>query len=445
MSALVIPKKKIPLDQADEKDLKYWVGRIAADLEENPNKQYADRDRALLAGMRAELAKRREAGGAAPAPRAPAAAPSTALATTAPAALAKPAAATAAISLDQVAGNPQAVTERLRVLSESYHLVSPATAVDALPPGFGVATSVVRVDPNPDKKGPGDVVPIGGKLMLSANSLSRIAAAAGIDWDPSRSGRLDNGQDPHYCHFRAVGFVRNFDGSVRTLTGEVEVDAREGSPQVEEIREKAKKRAIENPDDPNDGGASQILELRKFLLRHAERKAKNRAIVDMGVKRSYTKDEIEKPFAVARLMWTGQSDDPELKRTFAVMGAERMLSGQAALYGAQQQPPALPTPAAHPARPLPPFTGHAPPPVGSVNDDPSDYGGYDLEGEGEEVAAPATPATVSQGQPVGEPVGAPVGAPAQAAAPQKQTAPGGAAPTNALPPDQDRGDDPNAY
>ena len=437
MSApLLLPKKKIPLDQAEEKDLKYWVGRIAADLEENPNKQYADRDRALLAGMRAELAKRREGGGTAPAAaRASSAAPSTALATTAPAAsLAKPAAATTSISLDQVAGNPQAVTARLKELSESYHLVSPATAVDALPPGFGVAISVVHVDPNPDKKGPGDVVPISGKLMLSANSLARVAAAAGIDWDPARSGRLDNGQDPRYCHFRAVGFVRNFDGSVRTLTGEVEVDAREGSPQIEEIRTKAQKRAVEHPDDPNDGGASQILELRKFLLRHAERKAKNRAIVDMGVKRSYTSEEIKRPFAVARLMWTGQSDDPELKRTFAVMGAERMLGGTTALYGAQQTP-ALPTPAAHPARALPQFTGHAPPPVGAVDDDPSDYGGYDLDGEGEEVAAPAAqpntapaaaqPARTAQpvGDRVGERVGEPVG-------------------QSALPPDQDRG--PNA-
>lgn len=412
---LLLPKKKIPLEQAEEKDLRFWIGRIDQALTADPNKQYADADRRLLAGMRAEIARRGGATGAASAQQAPT--QGTALARSAPgAALARPAASPASISLDQVAGDPQAVTARLAELSQSFHLVSPATAVDVLPPGFGVAISVVRIDPSTEKNGPGDVVPIGGKLMLSANSLARVAASAGIDWDPTRSGRLDNGRDPHYCHFRAVGFVRNFDGSIRTLTGEVEVDAREGSPQIDEIRAKAEKRRVEHPDWDNDGGASQILELRKFLLRHAERKAKNRAIVDMGVKRSYTPEEIKRPFAVARLMWTGQSDDPELRRTFAVMGAERMLSGTAALYGAPQAP-ALPTPAAHAARALPPFTGHAPPPVGAVGDDPSDYGGYDFDGEGEEVATPAAP-------------------PAPAAPPPA---------THGLPPDQDRGDNPDAY
>lgn len=386
MSAqLLIPKKKIPLPEATDTDLKYWVGRISKDLDENPTKQYADRDRTLLSGMRAELSRRRESGAAPGATAGPPPAKRTALATVSGAAISRTAPAATALSLERIANDPQAVTTRLAEMSDAYHLVSPATAVDALPPGFGVAISVVRIDPSPAKDGPGDVVSIGNKLMLSANSLARVAAAAGVDWDPTRSGRLDSGRDPHYCHYRAVGFVRNFDGSVRTLTGEVEMDAREGSPQIEEIREKARKRKDAYPDDPNDGGDSQILELRKFLLRHAERKAKNRAIVDMGVKRSYTREEIQRPFAVARLMWTGQSDDPELRREFARMGAERMLAGTAALYGAQQAP-ALPPPAPHHLRPMPQFVGREPPPVGTVMDDPSDYGGFDAEGDGEEVS-----------------------------------------------------------
>src|SRR5690606_41429138 len=54
----------------------------------------------------------------------------------------------------------------------------------------------------------------------------------------------------------------------------------------------------------------------------------------MGVKRSYAPAELQNPFAVARLTWTGQTDDPELRREFARMHAERMLDGTAALYGA---------------------------------------------------------------------------------------------------------------
>src|SRR5690606_27908444 len=181
--------------------------------------------------------------------------------------------------------------------------------------------------------GPKEVYDVGGRLGLAGDTLNRIAAAAGLTWDPHASGRLDDGSDPHYCHYRAVGHVRHFDGSIRTVTGEVEIDAREGSPQIEEIRSKAAARARKD-NRKNDGGEAQIRELRKFLLRHAESKAKNRAIACMGVKRSYAPAELQKPFAVARLMWTGQTDDPELRREFARMHAERMLDGTAALYGA---------------------------------------------------------------------------------------------------------------
>jgi hypothetical protein len=121
------------------------------------------------------------------------------------------------------------------------------------------------------------------------------------------------------------------------------VKARDGSPQIDEIRKKAASR------ERNDGGARQILELRKFLLRHAERKAKSRAIADLGVKRSYTKKELEKPFAVARLMFNGHVEgDPELTREFRLKIADSFLGASSALYGqpraslpAPQPPPQL--------------------------------------------------------------------------------------------------------
>jgi hypothetical protein len=197
------------------------------------------------------------------------------------------------------------------------------------------------VSVNADEK-IGEVYPVGGgKLGLSAVTLSKIGAAASISWDPDKSGRLDDGSHPHYCHYRAVGRTRNFDGTVRVLTGEVEIDAREGSPQIDEIQQKAAAREADRTyNGKRDGGASQILELRKFLLRHAERKAKSRAIADLGMKRSYTKAELAKPFAVANLMFTGQTDDPELKRAFAHKIADSFLGASAALFGgAQAQQP----------------------------------------------------------------------------------------------------------
>jgi hypothetical protein len=370
------PKKGTPLDQADDGAIKYWLDRISADLERDPAKRFADKDRAWCVGARAELDRRNGGGTQAQA--------------SAPQAIQK-AAAPATLALGKSMGDPSALTAHLTHLSESHHIVSPATTVDALPPGCGVAVSYVVVDPSTAKDGPGEVYSLGGgKVGLSGTTLAKIGAAAGVDWDPSQSGRLDNGSDPHYAHFRAVGHVRNFDGSVRTLTGEVEIDAREGSPQIDEITQKAKA----GGRDP----AAQILELRKFLLRHAESKAKNRAIASMGLKRSYMPAELNKAFAVCRLMWTGQTDDPELRRVFAEKTADAMIGGMASLYGKPAPQPA-PAPHALPApqrfeQGAPQFSGHAPPPVLSstapVDDDDYDTGGDSVE------TMPATSTPVPQ-------------------------------------------------
>lgn len=365
------PKKDLPLSKAEPNDITYWLNRISADLEKDPGKRFADKDRAWCAGARAELNRRASGGG-------------TQLATTptaAPASIQH--AAATPISLGASMGDPGAVTAHLTRLAASHHIVSPATTVDALPPGCGVAVNYVLVDASTEKTGPGEVYPLGGgKLGLSGTTLAKIGAAAGVDWDAIQSGRLDNGSDPHYVHFRAVGHVRNLDGSVRTLTGEVEIDARVGSPQIDEIVIKAKAR---NP--PNDG-ASQILELRKFILRHAESKAKNRAIASMGLKRSYTATELAKPFAVCRLMWTGQTDDQELKRVFAEKTADAMIGGMASLYG---RPAPQPAPAPHslPSAPqrfdtaAPAFAWHAPPPVltTAAQSEPVDLDGYGYDDE----------------------------------------------------------------
>lgn len=377
--------KGTPLESAETKDIKYWIGRMADGLKEEPNGRFSKSNREWIDAAKRVLAER---GDNPPKPK-----PATAAA-------AAPAQSTALAKRSDTmlagsVGDPNAVTARLREFQEKFHLVSPATSCDAIPEGCGVALSMVFVDPNPGKDGPGEVYQVGDKLGLSGTTLARIGAAAGVDWDPEQSRRLDDGRDPKYVHFRAVGRVRNFDGSIRTLTGEVEIDAREGSPVLDEIREKAKRRAAKSQKE-NDDGASQILELRKFLLRHAERKAKNRAIADMGVKRSYAPKELEKPFAVARLMWTGQSSDPEIRREFAMKQADAMIGGMSALYG---RAAALPAP--QQAQQL---YGHPPPPPGAYHSqatayDDEEFGDYEAEGESVTGTPAAEPAQATGEQP----------------------------------------------
>ncbi len=356
------------ITETDAANLRWVIDALQEKLDEDPNKQWADKDRAWIAAAKAEL-KRRDGGGAQLARR------------PAPAPIARVAPPLLGASMN----DPAAVSQHLTKLAADHHIVSPATTVDCLPPGCGVAVNYVLVNPSTDPKGPGEVYKVGDKLGLSGTTLAKIGAAAGVDWDASQSGRLDNGSDPHYCHFRAVGHIRNLDGSVRTLTGEVEIDAREGSPQIDEIRHKAatrKPKPGQKNEWKNDGGASQILELRKFLLRHAESKAKNRAIASMGLKRGYSEDELAKPFAVCRLMWTGQTDDAELRRVFAEKTADAMIGGMASAYGKPLPQPApaphaLPAPQRFDTSNAPQFSGHAPPPIAAAAPaEVQDFGGY---------------------------------------------------------------------
>ncbi len=378
------------ITETDAANITWMLNSLQEKLTENPDKPFADKDRAWIAAAKSEL-KRRDSGGTQLA-KAPAVAPASIQ--RAPA---------APVSLGALMNDPGAVTEHLTRLAASHHLVSATTTVDCLPPGCGVAVSRVLVDPSTDKKGPGEVYALGGgKVGLSGTTIAKIGNAAGVDWDPDKSGRLDNGSDPHYCHYRAVGYVRNFDGSKRTIDGEVEIDARAGSPQLDEITAKA----LAGNRDP----ASQILELRKFLLRHAESKAKNRAIASgCGLKRSYHPEELKKPFAVCRLMFTGQSDDPAERKMFAEKTADAMIGGMASMYG---KPHTQPAPAPHTPQPaphrfdttnVPQFAGHAPPLVGPAMKEIDNFDDYDFGGEDAPASEPkpktgAADATVSAGK-----------------------------------------------
>ncbi len=353
---LTIPggkSKGTPLSQADAKDIQYWLTRIGGALEENPQKQYADRDRVWLAAAKAELAGRN---GSKPATNG--SAPANGAAKPAPA----PAASTsmAIRDADKLAGSysdANGAANALREAMGQFNLVSPATSCGMLPEGTGIALSFVYVDiTKVGNKFPAKEVfglP-GGDLGLSATTLKKIASAAGIEWDPVLSGRLDDGRTPRYAAFRAVGYVKNFDGSPRTITGEKVLDLRgrdagdaADSPQLSAMRDRAGESA--NFD-------AQIRDMRLFLNEHVETKAKSRAIADMGIKRSYTPEELSKPFAVARLMWTGQTKDPELKRIFAEKQFDAMHGATKALYS--QQNTSAPV--------LPAQSGYSAPPIGSV-------------------------------------------------------------------------------
>jgi len=215
---------------------------------------------------------------------------------------------------------------------------------------------------------------------LSKTVLQKIQTAAGISWDPEASYRADNGSEPFYCEYVAVGSYYQFDGTPQTLMGRKEVDLRDGSALCREAHEKAeasarayvskwRKWGNESDEafeerkrakirDAHERAEKNIRQARIHIVSLTETKAQLRAIRSLGIKTSYSLRELEKPFVIARLAFTGQSDDPELRRLFAEGTMNYMLRGRAALFGGRRSDQ---------RRQLGPAAG-APPPIAESHD-----------------------------------------------------------------------------
>lgn len=247
---------------------------------------------------------------------------------------------------------------------DRFNLCAPVTALDRLPAMHRLSVRVVQVDPATETyKIPGekDDDPK-RKVGLSKVALDKLAAAANIQWVPDKCGRVDDGKDPSYITYRAVGVLRNFDGEQRVICAEKTIDlrGRPGAPDhemgadtLELIRVAEKKNADElanaakykrQPRPPRDPW-QQIAQARQQAPSYAESKAKNRAIRQaLAVPVAMPLDQVGKPFVIPALVLNPDMTDPQVKAA----ALQNMYGATAALYGGQAAQPArtaAPTPA----------------------------------------------------------------------------------------------------
>lgn len=255
---------------------------------------------------------------------------------------------------------PEAITNALQIAHEHWNLISPATVCGAVPVGCGVSLSLVQVDKR-------DCYPTdGGKFGLGKDAMKAIETALGVTWDPERSHRTDDGSHGHVFGWKAVGYYKAFDGTLQTLIGIRTLDVREGSAQVEAIRDRCRINALRKAEKvaqkagrqelteeeyeealerAAEGARRQIRDLRLFIDAHAQTKAELRALGGRLKRGGYTDDDLAKPFVVAHLQWTGHTDDPDLKRELARMQFESM--HPAANLAFSKPAPAAPAPTSH--------------------------------------------------------------------------------------------------
>ena len=228
--------------------------------------------------------------------------------------------------------------EAIKALGEKYNILVPGGAIGGkLPLLHAAAMSFVFVDPEKETY----AIPGKADRGIGKMALDRIAAAAGVRWNPHLCGRVDDSSNPHVVEYQAAGTVLQLDGTERMIHASKRVDLRaeKGTPDSTwgaDSQEFARSAADKNP--PGDPWA-RILQARQHILSLAESKAKNRAIRSLGVRTAYAPADLAKGFVVLRLQFTGRSDDPEIEREVSLMIARRALSSQSDLYGGRELPP----------------------------------------------------------------------------------------------------------
>ncbi|MEN6311258.1 MAG: hypothetical protein ABFD80_06930, partial [Acidobacteriota bacterium] len=153
----------------------------------------------------------------------------------------------------------------IKSMGEQHNLIIPGGAIGTkMLPLYAAGISFVFVDVARETysvKGDDD-----SKVGLAKTALDRIAAGAGVLWNPHFCGRVDNGSNPYIVEYQAVGTVLQLDGAERPLQATKRIDLRAEKdaprntwgPDAQEIANKAdtKKR------DP----WPQILQQRQHIL-----------------------------------------------------------------------------------------------------------------------------------------------------------------------------------
>lgn len=238
---------------------------------------------------------------------------------------------------------PQLI-EGVRLLHGKFNVCMPITQPDLIPEMYAVALRPVAIDTRINDKGK----PLGpdiyqdqrdrSKYGLTKIGLAKFAAAANISWHPAYTGRVDDQTEQWVRSYRAVGVVLGLDGTPRYITAHKTTDLRVVSwgerRSTWDGKEKITKVVAEGGKDALGLSESALQQARQFQDEICESKAMNRVLRNYAfIKGLYTRDELDKPFVISALVFTGHTDDPELRREVARAMAERATGSTAALFG----------------------------------------------------------------------------------------------------------------
>jgi hypothetical protein len=158
------------------------------------------------------------------------------------------------------------------------------------------------------------------KFRLTKQALMKLSSCAGIIWSVSESRRVDDGSNRDYVCYQAVGGLKKADGTPIFFKAQYDIDFQiieaELRASYEQKAKKYKKEAStkEKAEYVEFCVNRDMLQKRKHKLKLAEAGAMNRVIREiLGLKNAYTAAELQKPFAMVRIVFRPDYTDKDVK------------------------------------------------------------------------------------------------------------------------------------
>lgn len=179
-----------------------------------------------------------------------------------------------------------------------------------------------------------DYYEVQGKFRLRYSGLTKLGNAAGVEWSPGDTCRIDNRADKMYIVFRAVGGIRKNDGKLYLWKAEYDLDLEVIEEEtrdlhlVKGVKKNLTGQALE--DYANKNTRRDMLHKRKHKLTLSETGAKLRvlrAILDIPNQYASENMILGMPFIVVRFVLDHQN--PDIKQLFLQSARESMMG----LYG----------------------------------------------------------------------------------------------------------------
>lgn len=255
--------------------------------------------------------------------------------------------------------DPMLILDHYR--KEKANILLPSQRIEGLSDFHAPVIDTVQLSSDPDdgdiycqEKSNSDSKP--SRYAITGQGIKKLSACAGIMWHPTECKRTDDRKSRDYVSFQAVGGVRKADGSPIYFKAEYDLDFEVIEEEITTGYEKKRKdykgrswfdkMTVEQQDEYINGCINRdLLQKRKHKMKLAETGAMLRVARSLlGLKSTYTLEEIKRPFVVVRIVLRPDYKDPDVKKAMLAAAVTSMTQ----LYGGSGPAAALPAPADFP-------------------------------------------------------------------------------------------------